>query len=177
LRTARESAQHLGLEITSVHVDGTRSLPFADRQFDCVWGAGLFERATAAERRVLLSELARISARVVVSFTVSGAHVPVEGGLSAKGPGFSSSLQRDFEAAGLRVVSECLMDVRQGWSSLQANHARAALPSWLDPIPPATFPSWNEDAVLMTIGVRDPKLPIGDRGSVGPSMGKSQILE
>src|SRR5215470_9510146 len=51
LRTAHESAQQLGLEIASVHVDATRPLPFADRQFDCVWSVGFFGRVTASERR------------------------------------------------------------------------------------------------------------------------------
>jgi SAM-dependent methyltransferase len=174
LRTAHESAQQLGLEIASVHVDGTRPLPFADRQFDCVWSAGFFEHAPAAERRALLGELARISARVVVSFTIRGAHMPVEDGASAKGPEASPSLQHDFEMAGLQVLSESLIAVRQEWSSPQAN---PKLPSWLDPIPPAASQSWNEDAVLVTIGVRDTRRAVDNSRSADPTPERSQILE
>jgi malonyl-CoA O-methyltransferase len=157
LRIARESAQRLGLELASVQVDAARSLPFTDSQFDCVWSVGLLEGATVSERLAMIRELARISARVVVAFTLNGTRLPVGSGVSPeRSEQPLPSLQNDFEAAGLRVLSECSIDGQHGWSALQFDRSlRPTLPSWLDPIPPAALQSWNPDVVLVTIGVRD----------------------
>jgi hypothetical protein len=155
LSIARESAQRLGVEVASVQVDSGPSLPFADRQFDCcVWGASLLERGTASHLRAMLSELARVSSRVVVALPLKGVRTPVDGGIGPAGSETPPlSLQDDFEAAGLQLLSEYLVD---GRPILQLDRACSqTLPSWLDPIPTAAFQSWNQHAVLVAIGARD----------------------
>jgi hypothetical protein len=65
------------------------------------------------------------------------------------------SLRDDFEAAGLRVISEYSVGARHSLTFLPPDHPlRKALSSWIDSSSPQFLQDCNQGYLLVTIGVK-----------------------
>ena len=166
LSGVRACARTLGLSIDIVQADALGSLCFGNDEFDCVWSCGLLQRVAAEGRRDALREWARIAANLVMTLVPNAACVAYQAGKAHReehGTWTSGlefpllSLRDDFEAAGLRVLSEHSVGARQALSFLPARHAlRTALSSWIASMPRDVARSCAQGHLLITIGAKRP---------------------
>jgi malonyl-CoA O-methyltransferase len=164
LSGARDCAHALDLSIATVQADATRALGFGSDEFDCVWSCGLLERCGADERRAALREWARVAAKMVMTLVPNGACVAYQAGKAHQEESgtWSSgleipllSLREEYEAAGLRVVSEYSVGARHALSFLPSGHPlRSALSSWMASVPWDAARRYHQGHLLVTIGVK-----------------------
>lgn len=164
LNSAQACARMLGLSIVTVEADVTGSLSLGDEAFDCVWSCGLLERVAADERRAVLREWARVAATAVMVVVPNAACVAYQAGKALReeqGVWTSGlevpllSLREDFDAAGLRVISERAVGARDALSFLPAGHAlRAALSAWIASMRRDAALNCHQGHLLITIGAK-----------------------
>lgn len=138
----RSCARDLRVGIQSICADATRGLPFRDAQFDVVWSSGLIEHFSSKERRDILREMCRTTRERVVILVPNGASLAYRVGkalqeVEGRWPyGVEIpilSLRDDFEAVGLRLISEHSVGAAHSLSFLPLGHPlRDALSVWLD---------------------------------------------
>lgn len=135
-------AWDLRVGIQAICADATHGLPFRDAQFDVVWSSGLIEHFSSKERRWILREMWRTTKERVVVLVPNGASLAYRVGkalqeVEGRWPyGVEVpilSLRDDFEAVGLRLVSEYSVGAAHSLSFLPLGHPlRDALSVWLD---------------------------------------------
>ncbi len=110
----------------------------------------------------MLREMARITAGDVITLVPNGACVAYRAGKAYQEErgtwpyGFEipiSSLHKDYEAAGLHVISEFSVGAKHALSFLPDNHPlRRALSDWFETLPPDLLQDCNQGYLLVTIG-------------------------
>jgi malonyl-CoA O-methyltransferase len=165
LAFVRRCSADLGVEVETVLADATRALPIRDDEFDCTWSSGLLEHFEASERCEMLREWARVTRGVLIDLVPNGACVGYRAGKSeqeARGEwiyGLEMPLltQRDdFEAAGLRVLSEYSVGAKHALNFLANDHPlRHALSDWMDEKSPEELRALGQGYLLVTIGQKN----------------------
>jgi len=162
LEFMRRCADELGIAIETVVADVTRSLPFSENEFDCTWSSGLLEHFTAEQRRNILREQARIARKKVIALVPNASCVAYRAGKTYQEKqgtwpyGLETpilSLREDFEAVGLRILSEYSIGAEHALSFLPAEHLlRKALASWIEGMSSDELRDCNQGYLLVTIG-------------------------
>jgi len=164
LEFIRRCAAELGVEIETVQADATQPLPFNDNEFDCVWSSGLLEHFTPDERRFMLQEQRRVTRNKVIAMVPNAACVAYRAGkryLEERGLwpyGLEIpilSLRDEFEAVGLRVVSEYSIGAEHALNFLPIDHPlRKALSEWISTLSPEELRDCHQGYLLVTIGLK-----------------------
>jgi 2-polyprenyl-3-methyl-5-hydroxy-6-metoxy-1,4-benzoquinol methylase len=164
LNALRVCARQLGLSLGIVQADETRPLVFGDDAFDCVLCAGLLEHIAAPARQAALRSWARAAAGTVIVLTSNAACLAYrvakayqeERGVWPYGLELPAvSLRDEFEAAGLRVLSEQSVGARHALSFLPARHAlRRALSSWMTRTASEAAQDCHQGFALITVGTK-----------------------
>ena len=115
----------------------------------------------------MLREMARITAGNVITLVPNAACVAYRAGKAYQEERGTwpygieipiSSLHDDYEAAGLRVISEVSVGANHALSFLPDGHPlRRALSDWLEALPPDVLQECNQGYLLVTIGSKHPQ--------------------
>lgn len=164
LKFIDQCAQELHVPVTCVCADALHSLPLSDSSFDCLWSSGLFEHFTPEERQSMLRECARVASKKVIALVPNAACIAYRAGKKqSEEQGTWSygleipivSMAGDFQAAGLRVLSEYSVGAKHGLSFLPVGHPlRESLSFWMGKATQEELQSCNQGYVLATIGSR-----------------------
>jgi malonyl-CoA O-methyltransferase len=164
LEFVRNCAEELGLSIETVLANATRSLPFYENAFNCVWSSGLLEHFGPEERQNMLREQARISKDKVVSLVPNAACVAYQAGRAYQEEQGAwpyglelpvLSMRSEFETAGLQVASEYSVGAKHALGFLPENHPlRKSLASWLEGLSSNALEKSNQGYLLVTIGFK-----------------------
>lgn len=164
LKFIDQCAQEMHVPVTCVCADALHSLPLSDSSFDCLWSSGLFEHFTPEERQSMLRECARVASKKVIALVPNAACIAYRAGKKqSEEQGTWSygleipivSMAGDFQAAGLRVLSEYSVGAKHGLSFLPVGHPlRESLSFWMGKVTQEELQSCNQGYVLATIGSR-----------------------
>jgi len=164
LEFIRRCARELDAQIETKLADAMHPLPFADDAFDCTWSSGLLEHFTSEERRLMLREMARATSGKVITLVPNASCVAYRAGKTNQEEqgvwpyGLEIpliSMREDFEAAGLRLVSEYSVGTSHALSFLPENHPlRKSLYTWMRDMPPSNLQNCNQGYLLATIGTK-----------------------
>ena len=153
-------AEELRVSVETVMADASQSLPFPDNAFDCVWSSGLLEHFTSEERLPMLREQARVSRGKVISLVPNAACVAYRAGKALQEENGTwpygeetpvLSLHSDFEAAGLRIISEYSVGTAHALSFLPDHHPlRHALSAWIKGLSWKELQDSNQGYLLVT---------------------------
>jgi ubiquinone/menaquinone biosynthesis C-methylase UbiE len=164
LEFVRSSAEELGVSLEIVEADATKSLPFPDNAFDCVWSSGLLEHFSHTERLSMLREQARITRGRVISIVPNATCIAYRVGKGYQEEhgiwpyGLETpilSMQREFEASGLRVTSEYSVGAKHALSFLPPKHPmRSILSAWMESVSLEELQQCNQGYLLITIGYK-----------------------
>jgi ubiquinone/menaquinone biosynthesis C-methylase UbiE len=161
LRFVERCAASLDVSLSTIRADATQPLPFRDRFFDCVWSSGLLEHFTAAERRAMLRDWARVCRGRVVSLVPNAAAVAYRFGKSTQERegvwpyGLEVpllSLRDDYEAAGLVVREEFSVAPQHALNFVHDGAIRRAIKRMLAGVSAAELRSWQQGYLLVTVG-------------------------
>jgi SAM-dependent methyltransferase len=162
LTLVRRCAASLSASISAVQSDATLPLPFANAAFDCVWSSGLLEHFTAAERRSMLCEWARVCKRQMIHLVPNAASLAYRFGKaeqerSGQWPyGLEMplvSLRDDFAAAGIRVTAEFTVAPHHGLNFIHDPQIRLNAARLIAGRSPSELRDWQQGYLLITIGV------------------------
>ena len=168
LEFIQRCAADLEVAIKTIQSDATQPLPFTDNEFDCTWSSGLLEHFALNERRDMLREWGRITRGKVIALVPNAACVAYRAGKAYQEEqgtwtwGLETpilSLRDDFEAAGLKVVSEYSVGARHALSFLPADHPlRKSLSAWIEGLSSSQLKDCNQGYLLVTIGSKRPEV-------------------
>jgi ubiquinone/menaquinone biosynthesis C-methylase UbiE len=155
-------ATQLGLDIKAEVADATGRLPFDNNHFHCTWSSGLLEHFNPEQRRKMLREWSRVTVGRVISLVPNAACVAYRAGkLYQEEHGTWRygleipilSMSDDFEAAGLRVISEYSVGAKHALNFLPESHPlRRSLSAWFETTSAEQLASFNQGYLLATIG-------------------------
>jgi ubiquinone/menaquinone biosynthesis C-methylase UbiE len=162
LEFIQKCAEELGVTIETVAADATKTFPFAEDRFDCVWSSGLFEHFSREERIIMLREQARIAKTQVITIIPNAASIAYRIGKRYREErgtwdyGLETpilSMKDEFEAAGLHVTSEYSVGERHALTFLPITHPlRRVLAAWMDGISSTELQGCNQGYLLVTMG-------------------------
>lgn len=161
LAFAVRCAARLGVPLDTVCADATGRLPFADRQFDCVWSSGLLEHFDADERRLMLHEWARVCRGLMVHLVPNAAAVAYRVGKAVQEREGTwpyglemplPTLRDDFAAAGIAVTAEFTVAPRHGLNFVGDAAVRRQLARVMDAVSTAELDGWRQGYLLVTVG-------------------------
>ncbi len=165
LQFTRSCADNLGVSIQTTLSDAMQPLPFADDTFDCTWSSGLLEHFMARERQAMLREQSRVTRGKVVCLVPNAASLAYRMGkswLEERGQWLYGiempllSLREEFEAAGMKVLSEYSIAAKHSVRFLPRAHPmREAVTNWMESLSLKELQSCNQGYLLVTVGVKN----------------------
>jgi len=164
LEFVQKCAEELGITIETVTADATKSFPFAEDEFDCVWSSGLLEHFSPDERLPMLREQARITKKQVITIMPNAACIAYRVGKRYQEEqgtwdyGLETpilSMKKEFEAIGLHVTSEYSVGERHALTFLPLTHPlRSALSAWMEGISSKELQECDQGYLLVTMGCK-----------------------
>jgi len=164
LEFVQKCAEELGITIETVTADATKSFPFAEDEFDCVWSSGLLEHFSPDERLNMLREQARITKTRLITMVPNAACVAYRAGKAYQEEqgtwayGLERpilSMRSEFETAGLHVASEYTVGTKHALDFLPESHPlRKSLAVWIESLSSKELQESNQGYLLVTIGVK-----------------------